>query len=36
MALIGALDRLSPALGRAAESVILGGALRRLRGLLRR
>ena len=36
MALIGALDRLSPALGRVTESVILGGALRRLRGLLRR
>lgn len=36
LALTGALDRLSPALGRAAESLILGGPLRRLRGLLRR
>lgn len=36
MALVAALDRLSPALGRMAEAVILGGTLRRLRGMLRR
>ncbi|HWT09960.1 MAG TPA: hypothetical protein VN329_12410, partial [Roseomonas sp.] len=36
MALVARLDRLSPALGRAAEAVILGGTLRRLRGMLRR
>jgi hypothetical protein len=36
MALIGALDRISPALGRAAESVILGDAARRLRRRLGR
>ncbi|MBR0649729.1 glycosyltransferase [Roseomonas terrae] len=36
IALIGLCDRLSPALGRAAEALILGGALRRLRGMVRR
>ncbi|GGJ39520.1 glycosyltransferase family 4 protein [Neoroseomonas lacus] len=34
--LIGACDRLSPALGRAVESLIFGAALRRLRGVLGR
>ncbi|MEO3472521.1 glycosyltransferase [Roseomonas sp. CAU 1739] len=34
--LIALCDRLSPALGRTAESFILGGGLRRLRGLVRR
>ncbi len=36
MRLIGLCDRLSPALGRAAEALVLGSALRRLRGMLRR
>lgn len=36
MTLIGRLDRVSPALARTAEAVILGGAMRRLRGLGRR
>lgn len=36
MGAIAALDRVSPALGRSLEAVFLGGALRRLRGLLRR
>jgi hypothetical protein len=34
--LTGLIDRLSPALGRAVESLILGAASRRLRGMLRR
>ncbi|WP_137124335.1 glycosyltransferase [Roseomonas sp. HF4] len=34
--LIAALDRLSPALGRRLEALVLGGGMRRLRGLLRR
>lgn len=36
LAVIAALDRVSPALARAAERLLLGGAARRLRGLLRR
>ncbi len=34
LSLIGGLDRISPALARAVESLILGGAMRRLRGLV--
>jgi hypothetical protein len=36
LALVAALDRLSPALARAAERLLLGGAIRRLRAWLRR
>jgi hypothetical protein len=35
LALVAALDRISPALGRAAEGLLLGRLARRLRGLLR-
>jgi hypothetical protein len=36
MGLAGLCDRLSPVLGRAAETLIFGATLRRLRGMLRR
>jgi hypothetical protein len=36
VALIAALDRISPALGRIMERLVLGGAVRRLRGMMRR
>jgi len=36
MGLAGLCDRLSPALGRAVETLIFGATLRRLRGMLRR
>ena len=36
LAVIAALDRVSPALGRAVERLLLGGMVRRLRGMVRR